>query len=181
MKISSVYKIKLATSNDDSMPHLFHPFIDKKNSVMVATDGRVIAVVPVELSEKDCDGYVSKESTVGGSDVSVRKRHTVLSTDRRTTVIPRPSVQGTVPYEQVIPTLRPGDSSTFTVCLNPSLLMNLAKAIGSKNSVVLSFKVCEASEIYIDPILIIPPDSSNKAIGAMMPIRHNRIGKPGGR
>lgn len=67
MKLSKSVKIELAASTDDTRHVLKEPYLDIRQEgevrvgKLVATDGRIIAIVPVELDEHDSEGWVSAD------------------------------------------------------------------------------------------------------------------------
>ena len=65
MKIHKSLRPELAVSKDQSRYVLTEPWLDAENKVIVATDGRHMVVVPVEIEEGDTSGHVSAEALAG--------------------------------------------------------------------------------------------------------------------
>lgn len=63
MKIHKDCKIELAASRDQTRYSITEPYLDMtKEPVMVATNGAIMAVVPVETEEGDASGFVTGEA-----------------------------------------------------------------------------------------------------------------------
>jgi hypothetical protein len=64
MKVHKNAKIEAACSTDATRPALSEPYLDLTNGkpVLVATNGRILASIPVEVSEHDVTGYVCAEA-----------------------------------------------------------------------------------------------------------------------
>lgn len=125
---------------------------------LYATDGRILASVPVTLGDEDVSGFVTVDALAHASKVPVGGRRSlsahvsangVLKTvDGRT--FPRPT-EGEFPRVQAVLDTLPelGGEGTFSVTLDPELLATLAGAVGaSKDSrgVTLTFKAAPAKE-----------------------------------
>ena len=64
MKIHKSCRVELAASKDKSRVAIAEPYLDIKDgkAVMVSTDGKILAIVPVAVDPVDTGGYVSAES-----------------------------------------------------------------------------------------------------------------------
>lgn len=194
MKIDKKYKLEAAASKDSMRLALNHIAIarsvDDKTDVAVATDGKMLAVVPIEMEEGDSSGgLISKEALKRARQFQKnppqcsgpRRRHgrrvsagdpipgslkmtaaSVEFPDRAT--LPRDRNARYPKWQDVMP--KPDSPITFEVGLNPFLLQRLAQALGrdEKNgAVILRFKTAN------EPILV--EVENQPAIGVLMPVK----------
>jgi len=62
MKTKAKYEIELAASKDQCREVITNVQLDKENNCLVATDGKVLAIVPVETDTEDISGPISPEA-----------------------------------------------------------------------------------------------------------------------
>lgn len=133
---------------------------------LVASDGRVIAVVPViERDEGDTDGYISVEALAAARKASGhwRGRDAVVLANSELTV-PGAGVKMLRPKESEYPNwaavLPDKGRGKLRIGLNAKLLHNLADALGSE---VLWLEISE-------PGNVVRVDGQRGAYGAIMPV-----------
>lgn len=184
MKIHKLAKIEQCVSTDKTRYTLTQPYLDIRDGEarMVATDGRCMAVVPVDVDASDVSGHVPVESfktarkkvwgkltmtelSVGGSAVSVGDY-----------TWKRPDL-GTFPnWRGVIPSPEKDKTETLRLGINPEYLARVAEAIGTDGHVVLEIPV-ETQGRYkgqvLNAIVVRPSDKGavKGAFGLVMPVR----------
>lgn len=136
MQIESKYKLEKACSNDKTRLVLNSPYFDKENGKMIACDGRMLAVVPVDdIQDNEKSGHVSIDAikaarkspfgkTTGKSEI-ICNGSLKVSTGPE---FPREDIGRFPQYEQALPD--PKREIKFRVALNPELLLDLCYAIG---------------------------------------------------
>lgn len=197
MRLNRDYEIERAASKDETRPHLAHCYLDVEKQRLVATDGHMLAMVPVtdlDMSPgpcpKDESGAVHPDvikqarkmtpKALGDAVVSANGQHVFVGGAS----MPRPE-KGSLsfpPYEQVIPAYRDGNEGTVTIGLDAKLLLELTKAIGKKAVINLTFPLPEvtcdetaaeyrarlAAYNMLDPYVI---EGAGEALGVLMPAR----------
>lgn len=179
MKLNKSAKIEAVVSDDATRPVLSAPYLEVQDGAgtLISTDGRAMAIIPVEVGEHDVSGWVSIPALVSarklarkGQDVEIQCNGSCSLVDGST--FPRPHsapanagiehVPSRFPnWRQVVP--NETVSPVFRVCLDPSLLLALANALGSGESVTLEFKD------ELSPIRVLPFGQPGK--GILMPKR----------
>jgi len=171
MKLNKRYKLHEASSRDIGRYSMQHVSLDDGN--LVALDDHILAVVPVEIEEGDTDGLIPREALIdackapskNGGIASIEANGSIIvrSTPESMSTYQRP--EGPFPtWRQVVPS-----SSGFKVAFNPELFARLVKAIGSHDSVTLTFTDGEAPECH--PIHV---QGEGEAYGIIMPVRVDR-------
>ena len=175
MKIHKDCKIELAVSKEPHKESLHHPWFDGKR--VIATDGRILAVVPVEAedSPKDRPGYVpcgvlkeARMATRNGSHCRIigLNGSIVFATRQGVCRIPRIKKLKFPDWEKIIPNMK--GRKKHIVTLNPKLLWQLAQAVGGDEVLTLEFDKG-------DPHAVVKVTTGNsKAWGIIMPIKQNQ-------
>ena len=170
MKIDINYKIDLAANPKENREALRHPYLE--GDQVIATDGHILAVVPIERDNNDTDGPIPSDAfkelkkatgrgLVGEIECSVSIKLV------NGLIFDRPEVSQYPSWREVVP--RENKEVLTTVSFNPELLLKLAKAIGSSYGIKLV--------IYKDdkedkgPMRVESNDNDNEAYGVIMPMR----------
>lgn len=176
MKLPKNCKIEKATSTDSTRPAIGEPWLDVEAGKLVATNGRIIAVVPVEIEEGDASGYVTAEALkaaralVGKHLPLAIKANGSLALYNGVT-FPRPGVDdlGQFPnWKQVIPEKQ--EKPAIRIAFDVKLLSALCEAMGTSGVIL------EASD-DLTGIRVIPTGvsacqpGSPQAFGVIMPLR----------
>jgi len=140
MKFSKTHKIAnvlSTTANGYGME-----CAELKGDRLYATNGRAMVVIPVDLDEGDVDGAVPRQALVEAvkapakASASVRANGSVIvDTKSGPLTMPRPDDLN-FPNWDLIKSEASGDEITFKIGINAKLLLDLAKAMGSTDSVV---------------------------------------------
>lgn len=166
-------EIELAAGTEQSRYTLQAVKLDVANKRMLATDGHILAIVPVEVSETDHDGLLTVDSikqarklhksAKGISEMSVNGKFTVKtgaqSAEFDLTTGQFPNVDAVVRKCEGPPTI------TFNV----DLLLRLAKAVAEKKydgTRVVSLWIKGANDS-----IIVKGEIGNEAVGVLMPCR----------
>jgi hypothetical protein len=182
MKIKKSYKLEEACSTDANREGICSPWIETNGESAklvtgigpraIATDGKILAVVPCEWQHEDTGNRIAlkalKESRkAGGSKcehafVSLTETHSIAAGGAQypVTQYAPPRMAGIVPGENRAPAIA-------KIRLDASLLLRLAKALGSQNDRVL-LEIGEESDV-----VIVRPMGENcdEAFGLIMPVR----------
>lgn len=179
MKIDKKCKLeKLVVSPNDRRPALENPHFNKKDSLVVATNGRALAIVPVEKSTSgdDCEGAIPVDALKASRKVSGQ-----LSIDQATAIVagvsyPRPSIQFP-DYQQVLPKYKAGDAGTISLGFDAHLLADLVDALGcSSGMVTLTLPLDDGRVDYEAPARIDPDSPAHRdAYGVLMMARTKKL------
>ena len=182
MKIKKSYKLEEACSTDATRPAICEPWIEPNGESAklvtgigpraIATDGKILAVVPCELQHDDKGERIAikalKESRkAGGSKaehafIGLETSHSVAAGGAQ-----YPVTQHRPP---VMDRIVPGDNrapAIVKIRLDASLLLRLAKALGSQHDRVSLEISGEADVVIVRPM----GENCDEAFGLIMPVR----------
>lgn len=178
MKLQKGCKIEAVTSGDMTRQSITAPWLEIADGTgtLIATDGRAMAILPVEPGEHDVTGYVSEKALAAarklvrkGEQVTVQCNGACTLTDGAS--FPRPFADDSgVKYpqwRQVLPDAT--RESKLRVTLDPALLARLASALGVEDGqgVTLEFGKDEFEPVRVT-------GGTAGGIGVLMLMRHNR-------
>lgn len=183
MQIHKAAKIEQCVSDDKNRCVLTQPYLDIRDGEahVVATDGRCMAVVPVESQPGDVSGHVPVESLKTARKVWGRLTLNTLAVGESAVSVgdhqwKRPEL-GTFPnWRQVIPSPEKDKTEILRLGINPEYLARVAEAIGTDGHVVLEIPV-ESQGRYkgqvLNAIVVRPSDKGAVpgAFGLVMPVR----------
>lgn len=158
-------EIEKACATKDVRSYLNQPWLDVENKRLVATDGHIMAVHPVELGDDDTTGPVTLEAIkaarkTSGNAIIVNGRLEIEGVAS----FPRPDVGRYAQYEKVIPK-KPDREPDLAIDAN--LLLNLAKALNGKGQkpqgIMLWLPKKYGSAIYAQ--------GKSDAVGVIMPMK----------
>jgi hypothetical protein len=170
MKLNKNCKIELVASKESTRLALINPYLQGSN--LIATDGRKLVAIPVELEDGDSDGPVDcsafklARKTVSGekfSKISANGCLKVQTKDGEITM-QRSFKETTFPaWEKVLPD---PDRGGIKIGLNAKFLYEMAQALGGDCVVI---EILDATS----PIVV---KGSNEnyiegSIGVLMPVR----------
>ena len=181
MKIKKSYKLEEACSTDTAREGICEPWIESNGESAklvvgigpraIATDGKILAVVPVVLQHEDTGTRIAikelKESRkAGGSKAEhaffgLETSHSVAAGGAHypVTQYAPPHMAGIVPEM--------GRPDRMKIRLDASLLLRLAKALGSQNDRVLLEISGEGDVVIVRPM----GENCDEAFGLIMPVR----------
>jgi hypothetical protein len=165
MKIQKTAVVELVVSTDKTRPVLAAPYLEVQDGAgtMIATNGRSMAVIPVEIDPHDVSGWVSIPALVADRKLARKSEPVEIVCNGSCALsdgstFPRPlATPANAPedyihsrfpnWRQVVPDAT--KEPKLSILLDPSLLMELAKALGASEGVRLEF-----SENPLDPVKI---------------------------
>lgn len=175
-------EVERAASKDAARPRLARPQLDAERSVLEATNSYMLVSVPVELDEGDTSGPIEPEALKAQRKASKYDPASLacngsvrLETVDGTQEWPRPDLGQWPNAPQLVPTA----FSSFSIGLNPTFLLELAKALGDPESVRIEF--ASTREVDVDgepyglasdlrPMRVTVP-RGGESFGILMPIR----------
>lgn len=143
-----------------------HVYLDVKKKVVVATDGKCLASVPVGVDDTDTSGLLSVQSMKYARGITHRFGDTHLRCEKSITMVddttmPRPAVENKIfpNYEALIPIQEP----ICEINIDVELLLKIAKAIGERFIKIKFYN--ETAVLKIEPVDKHNPD----LFGLLMP------------
>jgi hypothetical protein len=163
MKLPKNILIEKACSGDASRPVLNSVYLERMEdgrSRLLATNGRIAAIVPVLCEEGDASGYITADA-LKAARKAAGKLETASFTANGVCKMPdgqefaRPDLGKYPNVNQVIPK----NETAFTVRLDPELLYRLAESIGASRGVSLEIIVDTAMPNANHAIRVRPLDN----------------------
>jgi hypothetical protein len=154
VKIAPQYKPEICAHKDGMRPEIAAPYLDVQRRRVVATDGRMLVAVPVEIESGDVSGFI------GPSQLDLARGR---------------GPRGTFPdWTACVPTFKEGEPGTVTIGISARLLSDLAKALGSdsRRQVALTIKV-DGNDAAYSPMLVrrAENDAGLDEVAVLMPVR----------
>ena len=169
MKIHKNNKIELVASTDATRHILCNPYLD--GTTLVATDGRRLVAIPVELGENDCDGYISKQALKDSRkikkdivDITANGSLKFTTKDGEVT-LQRPEKENYPDWKRAIPNFE--GKPVVKACFNAKFLYEMAQALGSTNDSVEITFTDVTSPIMVKANMTATPN----AYGVLMPVK----------
>lgn len=184
MQIHKLAKIERCVSTDETRHVLTQPYLDIRDGEahVVATDGRCMAIVPVDVDANDVAGHVPAESLKTARKVWGKLTLNTLVVGESSVSVgdyqwKRPVDMGQYPnWRGVVPNPENDKTETLRVGINPEFLSRVAEAIGTDGHVILEIPV-ESEGRYkgqvLNAIVVRPSDKGavRGAFGLVMPVR----------
>lgn len=186
MKIDKSSKIEQAVAKESSRYAFNAPYYDHEAHAMIATDGRILAVVPVLDDDDDVTGLIPVDA------IKVARKGRLTNPIRANGTIDLLGVSYTRPegrfpaWRDVIPKISDIETDNVKLRIDARLLYNLSQALGSDKVELtidrntLEYIQCRLSDSQtkresaacgtIKPFIVKPVDGVDGAYGAMMPI-----------
>jgi hypothetical protein len=172
-------------SKDAMRPHLANAWLDVKAKRLFATNGNAAVSVPVAVDERDRDGYLPRgvlKAMAKGAAATCRLGLAMVGD----VIFKRPSVGALKPHpfsssavvDDIFVSRVRGQAGTVSIGVNPELLLDLARAMGSRFGVVLTVDPSKP----LDPIVVTGAggrgDEPDSVKAVLMPIRFDTPGSP---
>lgn len=186
MKLHKEILIEKACSGDASRPVLHAVYLQKQENGqarLLATNGRIAAIVPVVVDESDSAGYISHDALKAARKAAPRSAECFFTANGVCKMpdgqeFSRPTPGNYPNVDAVIPK----DETKFSVSLDPALLLAVAQAIGAERGVTLEISG-EGRAVRVRPMnnpRAETPKGANvgyapacsDALGLIMPIAH---------
>ena len=176
MKLDPDYRPELVVSKDETRYQLHDPYLDATAGKLVATDGRRLVAVPVEVAEGESSRYVDCALLRAARRW---RRHYVPSAAIEIVI---DGVQGgpTWPTDQdrrfpdwkgALPGKKEGDPGTVTLSLDAHFLQTLALALGGKEDAEGSCQVVVTIDITKPwAPLAVRRNGGQGGVGVLMPV-----------
>lgn len=190
MKFDKKHRIQSAAAVDPTRYAISEVLFekDKEGARLVATDGRILAVVPVVEAEGDVPGYIERQTLIEATKGRTRSKpdaalllpeegKVLFATKAGMVEAKRPDAEHLrfPDYRGVIPKSYPAG---LQITLSASHLRNLIDALGANHDdldgITLRFQADEKDSSKIDqhsPVRVEPCSSLNEAFGVIMPIK----------
>jgi hypothetical protein len=166
MQIDRSYKLEKCVSADPNRENLGNIFITRRHAM--ATNGTILALVPITSDSEDTAGLMSPEALKAGRKLTpTREGIVTMSLNgsqqlRDGTKIPRPTDHK---QPRIYHLLRHAHKDRqYKIGLNATMLKTLADALGSEE-VILDFGTQTSA------ILVTPKQQTPGTMGLIMPIR----------
>lgn len=176
MKFPTECKIESATSTDKHRWTMNDPFLDctPEQPIMVATDGYIMAVVPVEATKEE-QGFLTATALKAARKLARKSDTAELTCNGSFTLtdgstLPRPTEHSEgkgpfIQYQNVLNSVvRPDRPSIVRIGLNAALLMRLAEALGTEE-LVLDIETSNTC------VLVTPLNATDTRKGLIMPMK----------
>lgn len=160
MRINKENKIeKVCSGKKDYRPalqncHLVVNDANRKESELMATNGRMAVIIPVEAGDHDVTGPITPESLQAGRKAFPKHTDMNISANSSLAVeggptFPRPDCPG-FPTENMR-NLFPKETGKIRIGINADMLKAIAEAFGGSGQVILEF-----GEELNNPVLVTP-------------------------
>ena len=182
MQIDKTYKLEKIVSKDPSRPALQNVLVDEKEKLAVATDGRAMAFVPVQLDEEGNDEFINgirmlpSKVVTEGRKASKQLSFTQIELNGGaklfdgTVIKTEDEITYPSSWKQYL-NQESKYTEGFTVTLNPKSLHSLAEALGSGDSVTLNFQDNQGCLDGLAPIRVTTGGRTTDPHGVLMPKR----------
>ena len=168
MQFDKRYKIEKAVSTDSDRESLHNVFVSTRHAL--ATDGRILAIVPVTTDGEDEPGSMSPDALKHARKVSGKGLDSIRIGLNGAQILPdgttmlRPEKHNPPRVFRLL--RRAFTPGSFTIGINASYLKNLADALGSEELVLMCGQPTEA-------VLVKPIKGNPGTVGLIMPILIN--------
>jgi hypothetical protein len=196
MEIDKKYQIEKAAGEDPNRPDIQYIHISQHRAT--ATNGRILATVPCVTAKSDELGPITVDSLLYARDhiicdvavLHLLDNRTVIALDSsqlprslESTASPnaeqldmfRKSTENVKPIQEITAGLIPtADFDDIVLAINPALLLDLAKALGSKEKLILRLRPDADNQVR----QIIRCEADKDAYGVIMPMNVHEGEKP---
>lgn len=130
-------EIEMAIASRDIRDYLNHAHLDVEKKLLIASDGNILAVVPVEVDEEDTTGPVTVDAIKAARKAAGKKADATIIANGEQRIpaagltMDRPDVGGYPNVDRILSANRPLGPS---ICLNPALLWDVARAVMPANA-----------------------------------------------
>jgi hypothetical protein len=174
-------EVERAASKDAARPVLSYVYLNAECGTLEATDSYRAVVIPVEIEDGDTSGLIPAEALKAQRKASKHHEASLrVNGDVRLSTPDGEQVwktgEGQFPNLQQ---LAPTELSTFRIGLNPTFLLETAKALGNGEHVTIEFTLQrdkvegEDTGAYADPLrpIRVTVPNGGESFGILMPIR----------
>jgi hypothetical protein len=169
MQIERKYKIEKCASTDPSRTNLQNIYISRRHAM--STNGRILAIVPVQVQEDDEIGWLSPDALKHARKVSAKGLDSIQIVLNGAQVLPDGTIMNRPDGENPPHTFRilrqAFSDRKHRIGINAAYLKDLADALGNEE---LILEIGDPNSA----ILVRPVHSESGTVGLIMPIRLNK-------
>lgn len=177
MKMKNYLIEKASDTKNKKKPHFSEPYLDKENNRMLASNGFIIASVPVEVEEGDDDGHIPVDALIAARKKATKQKSETIVVDASDAALkihyePDSRLAMGKP-KNMDNVMRNRGPERHTITLDANYLLNLAKAInyrGGGTAVTLHLPQDPRSAVLVTPLNFEENKARNDAYGILMPI-----------
>jgi len=168
MQIERKYKIEKCVSTDPSRTNLNNIYISRRHAM--ATNGRILAIIPVQVQEDDETGWLSPEALKHARKVSAKGLDSVQIVLNGAQVLPDGTIMHRPEGENPPHTFRilrdAHSNRKYRIGINAHYLKDLSDALGNEE---LILEIGDPNSA----VLVRPVHPESGTLGLIMPIRLN--------
>ena len=172
MQIERKYKIEKCVSTDESRPNLNNIYISRRHAL--STNGRILAIVPVQVQEDEETGWLSTDALKHARKVSAKGLDSVQIILNGAQVLPDGTIMNRPEGENPPHTFRilkdAHSNRKYSIGINADYLKDLSDALGNEE---LILEIGDPNSA----VLVRPVHSESGTVGLIMPIRLNNKGR----
>lgn len=173
-------EIEMAVARGDIRKYVNHAHLDVEKGRMVATDGKILAVVPVETDENDTTGPITLDAIKAARKGPLKQQATIIANDSlRVPMVglsmDRPTDIGTFPdIDRPLNAARDGRLGP-SICFDHELLYDLGRALTAKGAKYRGVRVylpaCAGGLSLVEPSGV----GTDGPVGVLMPMHDGAI------
>ena len=171
-------KIESAVDSKEMRLHLTEPFLDVENKRLVATDGKILTAIKVEVEPDDVSGYISKDALVAARKIAKKYEEETIEIRANGSLelkngdkFNRPDL-GTFPnVDNILNNLETDPAKTIRLGINAKLLLDLAKSLANATQEVVLDLVVDENNAVSSAINVSVAKQGSEDKAVIMPIR----------
>ena len=171
-------KIESAVNPKDKRDHLSEPYLDVENERLVATNGKILSAIKVEIDPDDVSGYISKDALEVARKIARKDREDTIEIRANGSLelkngdkLNRPDL-GTFPdIDNILDMLETDPAKTIRLGINAKLLLDLAKSLANATQEVILDLVVDENNAVTSAINVSVAKQGSEDKAVIMPIR----------
>ena len=171
-------KIESAVDPKDMREQLSEPYLDVENKRLVATDGKILTAIKVEVEPDDVSGYISKDALEAARKIARKDREDTIEIRANGSLelkngdkLNRPDL-GTFPdIDNILNMLETDPAKTIRLGINAKLLLDLAKSLANATQVVILDFVIDDNNAVTSAINVSVAKQGSDDKAVIMPVR----------
>lgn len=171
-------KIESALDSKDMREHLSEPYLDVENERLVATNGKILTSIKVEVEPEDVSGYISKDALESARKIARKDKEDTIEIRANGSLelkngdkLNRPDL-GTFPdIDYILDMVETDPAKTIRLGINAKLLLNLAKSLANATQVVILDFVIDDNNAVTSAINVSVAKQGSDDKAVIMPVR----------
>ena len=171
-------KIESAVDPKGMREQLSEPYLDVENKRLVATDGKILTAIKVEVEPDDVSGYISKDALEAARKIARKDREDTIEIRANGSLelkngdkLNRPDL-GTFPdIDNILNMLETDPAKTIRLGINAKLLLDLAKSLANATQVVILDFVIDDNNAVTSAINVSVAKQGSDDKAVIMPVR----------